>query len=152
MGGPKSFVCQVFTEGHPFLISRSQDTSSCAHDISFGRMSCALDNKYVVQTRFFIWMSPSGLSRSSQMRIIIFAEHRLTGATVRVGLNSDILHNMICGSAVTLAQAQPGAWIEFVCTPPTWARYVSVDISSDLNTHWLQLCEVLVNKYVRKID
>ncbi|XP_022092821.1 uncharacterized protein LOC110980445 [Acanthaster planci] len=77
-------------------------------------------------------------------------ENRLIGATVRVGLNSEVTRNMICGSAVTKSQAQPGAWIEFVCDPPTLARYVSVDANYGAGTDSLEICEVMVKEYVQE--
>ena len=72
---------------------------------------------------------------------------RLIGATVRAGVNPNIINNMMCGSAVNKTQAQPGAWIEFVCNPPTLAHFVSVDINNGYKVA-LQLCEVMVKEYI----
>ncbi|XP_071785213.1 uncharacterized protein [Asterias amurensis] len=70
--------------------------------------------------------------------------NRLTNAVVRVGLNSDVLTNDQCGSAVTAAQASPlGGTIEFNCESPMRAQYISVNIPSGGT---LQLCEVTVEE------
>ena len=79
------------------------------------------------------------------------AEH-LTAAVVRAGLHANFSLNAVCGSPVTSAQASIyGARLDFMCDPPTPARYVSVDIDANQpgvrNETVLTLCEVMVDEY-----
>ncbi|XP_033635909.1 fucolectin-1-like [Asterias rubens] len=70
---------------------------------------------------------------------------RLSGATVRAGIESDISINAACGLPVTSVQASIlGGHIPILCDPPVIARYVSVDV---LDGTYLTLCEVLVEEY-----
>ncbi|XP_071801134.1 uncharacterized protein [Asterias amurensis] len=75
---------------------------------------------------------------------------RLTGALVRVGIDSDIFNNAVCGSAVTWDQASiPGVHIQVVCDPPVITRYVSVDNKANataLDGVKISLCEVMVEE------
>ncbi|XP_071800330.1 tyrosine-protein kinase receptor Tie-1-like isoform X2 [Asterias amurensis] len=68
-------------------------------------------------------------------------ELRLVGAVVRAGLSDVVIDNPACGSPVTEPQARSDAWIDFMCDPPRFSRYVSVDIP---RTESLTLAEVQV--------
>ncbi|XP_071800236.1 receptor-type tyrosine-protein phosphatase mu-like [Asterias amurensis] len=68
-------------------------------------------------------------------------ELRLVGAVVRAGLSDVVIDNPACGSPVTEPQARSDAWIDFMCDPPRFSRYVSVDIPG---TEYLTLAEVEV--------
>ena len=73
-----------------------------------------------------------------------FTEHvelRLVRAVVRAGLSDVVIDNPACGSPVTGQQARSDAWIDFMCDPPRFSRYVSVDIPG---TETLTLAEVRV--------
>ena len=74
----------------------------------------------------------------------------MTGALVRVGIDSDIFNNAVCGSAVTWDQASiPGVHIQVVCNPPVTARFVSVDNKANATASdgvKISLCEVMVEE------
>ena len=74
----------------------------------------------------------------------MFEGDRLAGAVVRAGASTAPTENPVCGSPVTVAQASSwGGTIEFECSTPLRARYVSVDIPG---AAVLQLCEVKVEE------
>ena len=74
----------------------------------------------------------------------------MTGALVRVGTDSNIFNNAVCGSAVTWDQASiPGVQIQVVCNPPVNARFVSVDNKANATASdgvKISLCEVMVEE------
>ena len=80
------------------------------------------------------------------MYLLNMSGHRLAGAFLRVGVNSDIFQNKPCGLPITELQASAlGGWVVVECNPPVPARFVSVDIQSTGIA--LTLCEVTVEEY-----
>ena len=81
------------------------------------------------------------------MYLLNMSGHRLAGAFLRVGVNSDIFQNKPCGLPITELQASAlGGWVVVECNPPVPGRFVSVNMQSAWTTI-LTLCEVIVQEY-----
>ncbi|XP_070544790.1 plasminogen-like isoform X2 [Ptychodera flava] len=69
-------------------------------------------------------------------------EERLLNAQVRVGFDTNILNNQVCGSTVTEEQISTDQGIVITCDSPISGQYVSVQLLGTEN--YLTLCEVQV--------
>ena len=78
------------------------------------------------------------------------AGYRFIGAIARAGLNFSYYDNQQCGSKVTEEQSFNGAVIDFVCDPPLFAKYVSLELppsSPDVADRILEIAEISVKEY-----
>ena len=69
---------------------------------------------------------------------------------MRAGLSSTHLENRMIGSPITAAQAQRGAWIDFIPDPIVTARYVSVD--KPIQSTLLAFAEIMVEEILDTED
>ena len=81
------------------------------------------------------------------------AGDRFVGAIARAGLNFSYYDNQQCGSNITKEQSFNGAVIDFVCDPPLFAKYVSLELppsSPDVADRILEIAEISVKEYKSK--
>ena len=78
------------------------------------------------------------------------AGYRFVGAIARAGLNFSYYDNQQCGSNVTDEQSFNGSMVDFVCDPPLFAKYVSLELppsSPDAADRILDIAEIYVKEY-----
>ena len=73
------------------------------------------------------------------------AGDRFVGAIARAGLNFSYYDNQQCGSKVTEEQSFNGAMVDFVCDPPLFAKYVSLELPP--SSRFLEIAEISVKEY-----